>query len=93
MFSFVVFSVSYPDQVYVDIVAVKSSCLVETSCLITNFFIAFSLPGESCYSGKGRGYTGTVSTTETGRTCASWVSFYPHQHSLSPHAYPELLSE
>ena len=47
-------------------------------------------PGASCYSGRGRGYNGTVDVTESGRECQPWNATFPHQHLLEFGDYPEL---
>ena len=43
-----------------------------------------------CYSGTGRGYEGTINTTENGIPCQSWNSTYPHQHLLHLEGFGEL---
>ena len=55
----------------------------------------FSVPGPVytppyCYNGKGRGYTGQVSVTESGHTCQVWGTKYPHPNYILPQQYWEL---
>ncbi|KAI8486236.1 hypothetical protein Bbelb_359520 [Branchiostoma belcheri] len=45
----------------------------------------------SCISHQyedGASYRGTVSVTNTGKTCQRWDSQTPHEHSMTPGAYP-----
>ncbi|XP_078693756.1 plasminogen-like [Branchiostoma floridae x Branchiostoma belcheri] len=41
-----------------------------------------------CQVGDGAFYRGTVSMTNTGKTCQRWDSQTPHQHSKTPANYP-----
>lgn len=55
----------------------------------------FSVPGPvytppQCYNGKGRGYTGQVSVTESGHMCQVWGTCYPHPNYILPQQYWEL---
>ncbi|XP_078589981.1 zinc metalloproteinase nas-7-like [Branchiostoma floridae x Branchiostoma japonicum] len=43
---------------------------------------------EPCQEGNGASYRGTVSVTETGKTCQRWDSQSPHGHSGTPANYP-----
>lgn len=53
--------------------------------------IPLPLPsGPDCYHGLGRGYEGTVNTTESGIPCQPWSDATPHQHLLAYENYPEL---
>ena len=49
--------------------------------------------GESCYSGHGRGYGGSISVTESGEECQVWTSDTLHQHLLALDSYPELAGD
>ncbi|KAI8478075.1 hypothetical protein Bbelb_441960, partial [Branchiostoma belcheri] len=42
----------------------------------------------NCQEGDGASYRGTVSVTETGKTCQRWDSQTPHEHSVTPADYP-----
>eukprot|EP00058_Branchiostoma_floridae_P006060 XP_002591548.1 hypothetical protein BRAFLDRAFT_92778 [Branchiostoma floridae] len=44
-------------------------------------------PG-GCQDGNGVSYRGTVSVTETGRTCQRWDSHFPHPHDVHPANHP-----
>ncbi|XP_049340141.1 plasminogen isoform X1 [Astyanax mexicanus] len=46
------------------------------------------LPQLNCTTGDGNTYRGTVSVTESGKTCQSWASQLPHKHSRTPDNYP-----
>ncbi|CAH1238878.1 FN1 [Branchiostoma lanceolatum] len=47
------------------------------------------LVAESCQMGDSASYRGTVSVTETGKTCQRWDSQEPHEHlSVTPGNYP-----
>eukprot|EP00058_Branchiostoma_floridae_P019986 XP_002605476.1 hypothetical protein BRAFLDRAFT_92893 [Branchiostoma floridae] len=43
---------------------------------------------ESCQVGNGASYRGTVSVTQTGKTCQRWDSQTPHEHDRTPANYP-----
>ncbi|XP_035696734.1 uncharacterized protein LOC118430131 [Branchiostoma floridae] len=42
----------------------------------------------NCQEGNGVSYRGTVSVTETGKTCQRWDSQTPHKHDTTPAKYP-----
>ena len=46
--------------------------------------------GATCYSGRGRGYNGTLNVTLSEYPCQSWNSTFPHRHLLHLGDYPEL---
>ncbi|XP_068198816.1 plasminogen [Antennarius striatus] len=46
------------------------------------------VPEVTCATGDGSSYRGTVSVTETGKTCQSWSTQTPHKHNRSPDNYP-----
>ncbi|CAH1253329.1 LPA [Branchiostoma lanceolatum] len=48
----------------------------------------YSPSRELCQEGAGTSYRGTVSVTETGKTCQRWDSQTPHWHSRKPADYP-----
>ncbi|KAI8519563.1 hypothetical protein Bbelb_028200 [Branchiostoma belcheri] len=43
---------------------------------------------QNCLEGNGASYRGTVSVTETGKTCQRWDSQTPHGHVYIPVNYP-----
>ena len=55
-----------------------------TSICGTVFFSA------DCFNGRGRGYSGTISTTRSGKTCQNWDVQIPHRFTLPSSQYPEL---
>eukprot|EP00058_Branchiostoma_floridae_P019989 XP_002605479.1 hypothetical protein BRAFLDRAFT_92896 [Branchiostoma floridae] len=66
-------------------------------CQYEKYFICQIGPGEeinfkedmeSCQVGDGASYRGTVSVTETGKTCQRWDSQTPHRHDRTPRNYP-----
>ena len=44
----------------------------------------------NCFTGRGRGYNGTINTTRSGRTCQRWSEQAPHQFILPSSQYPEI---
>ncbi|XP_061097606.1 apolipoprotein(a)-like [Conger conger] len=42
----------------------------------------------TCATGDGSAYRGTISETESGKTCQLWASQNPHEHSRTPWKYP-----
>ncbi|XP_061097463.1 plasminogen-like [Conger conger] len=42
----------------------------------------------TCATGDGSAYRGTISETESGKTCQVWASQDPHKHSRTPENYP-----
>ncbi|XP_078617867.1 fibrocystin-L-like isoform X2 [Branchiostoma floridae x Branchiostoma japonicum] len=46
--------------------------------------IASTTAEESCQTERGKAYRGTVSVTNTGKTCQRWDSQTPHEHSRTP---------
>ncbi|KAM9798575.1 plasminogen [Neosynchiropus ocellatus] len=46
------------------------------------------VPELTCATGEGSSYRGTISVTETGKTCQRWSSQTPHKHNRSPDNYP-----
>ncbi|KAI8482588.1 hypothetical protein Bbelb_396550 [Branchiostoma belcheri] len=47
-----------------------------------------AMPEGYCQEGNGASYRGTVSVTETGKTCQRWDSQTPHEHDYTPADYP-----
>ena len=45
---------------------------------------------DDCFTGLGRGYNGTRSITQTGKTCQAWNTQAPHQFILPAEQYPEI---
>ncbi|XP_049913459.1 apolipoprotein(a)-like isoform X27 [Epinephelus moara] len=45
-------------------------------------------PDQTCVTGKAEAYRGTTAVTESGKTCQSWSTQTPHQHSRTPDKYP-----
>ncbi|XP_066553558.1 plasminogen [Amia ocellicauda] len=45
-------------------------------------------PELTCATGDGINYRGTISVTESGKTCQAWSSQVPHKHSRTPENYP-----
>ena len=43
-----------------------------------------------CFTGRGRGYSGTISITRSGKTCQRWSEQTPHQFILPSKQYPEI---
>eukprot|EP00058_Branchiostoma_floridae_P014529 XP_002600017.1 hypothetical protein BRAFLDRAFT_74138 [Branchiostoma floridae] len=54
-------------------------------CYLQKYFICQI---ESCQVGNGASYRGTVSVTQTGKTCQRWDSQTPHEHDRTPANYP-----
>ncbi|XP_076872223.1 plasminogen-like [Brachyhypopomus gauderio] len=46
------------------------------------------VPELTCATGEGSSYRGTVAVTESGKTCQTWASQYPHEHSRTPEKFP-----
>ncbi|XP_076872226.1 plasminogen-like, partial [Brachyhypopomus gauderio] len=46
------------------------------------------VPELTCATGDGSSYRGTVAVTESGKTCQTWASQYPHEHSRTPEKFP-----
>uniref|UniRef100_A0A672YFE5 Plasminogen n=1 Tax=Sphaeramia orbicularis TaxID=375764 RepID=A0A672YFE5_9TELE len=46
------------------------------------------VPELTCASGEGTSYRGTISVTESGKTCQSWSAQTPHKHNRTPDNYP-----
>ncbi|XP_072512606.1 plasminogen [Salminus brasiliensis] len=46
------------------------------------------VPQLTCITGDGSTYRGTVAVTESGKTCQTWASQFPHKHSRTPDNYP-----
>ncbi|XP_008311742.1 plasminogen [Cynoglossus semilaevis] len=42
----------------------------------------------TCATGEGEAYRGTISVTESGKTCQSWSVQTPHKHNHTPDNYP-----
>ncbi|XP_066533081.1 plasminogen-like [Hoplias malabaricus] len=47
-----------------------------------------TVPQLTCTTGDGNNYRGTVSVTESGKTCQTWASQVPQKHSRTPDNYP-----
>uniref|UniRef100_A0A4W6D7I7 Plasminogen n=1 Tax=Lates calcarifer TaxID=8187 RepID=A0A4W6D7I7_LATCA len=46
------------------------------------------VPELTCASGEGGSYRGTISVTESGKTCQVWSAQTPHKHNRTPVNYP-----
>ncbi|XP_062292830.1 plasminogen [Scomber scombrus] len=46
------------------------------------------VPELTCTTGEGGAYRGTVSVTESGKTCQVWAAQTPHKHNRTPDNYP-----
>ncbi|XP_074541097.1 plasminogen [Halichoeres trimaculatus] len=46
------------------------------------------VPELTCATGEGGAYRGTISVTESGKTCQSWSAQTPHKHNRTPDNYP-----
>ncbi|XP_051500734.1 apolipoprotein(a)-like isoform X2 [Myxocyprinus asiaticus] len=46
------------------------------------------VPELTCATGRGSSYRGTISVTESGKTCQNWASQYPHEHVSTAEIYP-----
>ena len=47
----------------------------------------------NCFFGRGRGYSGNISTTKSNKTCQRWSEQAPHQFILPSSQYPELAGD
>ena len=43
-----------------------------------------------CFTGRGRGYNGTINITRSGKACQRWSEQAPHQFILPSSQYPEI---
>ena len=48
---------------------------------------------DNCFFGRGRGYSGNISTTKSNKTCQRWSEQAPHQFILPSSQYPELAGD
>ncbi|KAM7368395.1 hypothetical protein PAMP_014617 [Pampus punctatissimus] len=46
------------------------------------------VPELTCATGEGGAYRGTISVTESGKTCQEWSDQTPHKHNRTPENYP-----
>ncbi|KAM7395988.1 hypothetical protein PAMA_007324 [Pampus argenteus] len=46
------------------------------------------VPELTCTTGEGGAYRGTISVTESGKTCQEWSGQTPHKHNRTPENYP-----
>ena len=51
---------------------------------VTEVPIPTTPPGDECWEDGAGGYTGRVSTTDTGKTCQRWDSNSPHETHYQP---------
>ena len=65
-----------------------SSSDIHLCCAISELYL-FPFTAD-CFSGQGRGYNGTMSTTISEKTCQAWNVQAPHQFILPSIQYPEI---
>ena len=61
---------------------------VQCGCVYDSL-LCFVFPAD-CFTGLGRGYSGTMNVTRTGKTCQAWDVQAPHQFILPSSQYVEL---
>lgn len=68
---------------------VRKTLTVSTSCPLPSASEPPTLAAETtCATGEGEAYRGTISVTESGKTCQSWSVQTPHKHNHTPDNYP-----
>ena len=64
--------------------------LVLYVCMYVCMYICMYVCIGDCFTGRGRGYNGTISRTRSGKTCQRWSEQAPHQFILPSSQYPEI---